>query len=76
MEHLPHPIQWTIGPALPWTQDEADCVMRSRLRIDGRPAAPNAYGLVAFSFLIVALPSTPNGEEIPFARTSCVFNLN
>ena len=76
MEHVPRNARWIVGSALPWSEEEAEGAMRTRLRIAASPQPPNAYGFVGIALTLIVLPTAPAGEEIPIARTAAVLNLN
>lgn len=75
-DFIPKGARFTCGRALPWTEAEAEVVLRTRLRIVGRPQPPNEYGLVGIGFHLVVLPTTPGEKETPIATIACILNLN
>lgn len=76
MDYLPRNTVFTPGHALPWTEEDAELAMRTRLRVVGTPQAPNPYGLVGIAYHLVVLPTAPDGKETPIAATSCILCLN
>jgi hypothetical protein len=42
----------------------------------GAPKPPNIYGLIGVGFHVVTLPSSPDGQEIPFATAACILSVN
>ena len=75
MRYVPRSTTWYVT-GYPWSDAEADGVMRIRLRIVGVPAEANDRGLVAVGYTLNVLPTTPTGQETPIARTACLISLN
>lgn len=75
-EWIPHTARFVPGTALGWSVEDAETAMRTRLRIAARPSTPNRHGLVGFAYYVVALPSLPDGQEVPVAAATAVISLN